>query len=104
MITANEARTLTDAKLAPVETSPELKLIMSRIEHEIRDAINAGRESISIKGYCLPVYNDYKYPAGINYNTIDRDTFWVPYVKKVLERNGFKVHSTLTVNTYLICW
>ena len=104
MITAEEARKLTDNILYPVSTSPEFKKIMQRLDREIHHAIADGRETLMIKGYCLPVYNNYKYPKGINYKAIDRDTFWVPYVKKELDRNGFKVRDTFTVNTYMICW
>ena len=104
MITAKEARKRTDAILKPVEKSAEFKAIMDRIESDINAAVNDGLESIVIKTHVLPVLNGYHYPEYINRNAIDSDHFWWPYVKAELERNGFSCCSTMTCDTYRVCW
>lgn len=104
MITANEARKLTDEILEPVSGSVEFKAIMAGIERKIRKAIADGLENIEIIAYTLPVLNNNKFPQCINRNQIDRDHFWWPYVKAELEKNGFKIFNTITCDHYEIAW
>jgi hypothetical protein len=104
MITANEARKLSDEILKPINCSPEFKAIMNKIEHKIKKAIMDGLEKIKIISYTLPILNDYKFPKGINTSAIDRDHFWWPYVKTELENNGFKIFSTITSDHYVVAW
>ena len=104
MITANEARKLTNEVLEPVSGSVEFKAIMAGIERDIRRAIADGLEKIEISTYVLEVYNDYKYPNCVNKNTIDRDHFWWTYVRKELEKNGFKISNTIACDHYIVAW
>lgn len=104
MITATEARKLTDEILEPVSGSVEFKAIMARIERDIREAISDGLEKIEIIGHVLPVYNDYKFPKCINRDKINKDCFWWPYVKTELEKNEFKVSGTMTYGHYIVAW
>ena len=104
MITATEARKLTDEILEPISGSVEFKAIMARIERDIRTAISDGLEKIEIIGHVLPIYNDYAFPKCINKDKIDKDHFWWPYVKVELEKNGFKISSTITCDHYIIAW
>ena len=104
MITANEARKLTNDVLEPISGSVEFKAIMAKIENEIRQAIADGLESIEIISYCLSVYNGYKYPKCVNREKINGDKFWWPYVKEELEKNGFKVMNTITCDHYTVAW
>lgn len=104
MITATEARKLTDEILEPVSGSVEFKAIMARIERDIRKAIADGRQSIEIISYVLQVMNNYKFPKCVNRATIDEDNFWWPYVKAELETNGFKISKTMTCDHYIVTW
>jgi len=104
MITAAEARKLTNEILEPVGGSIEFKAIMAKIEREIRTAISNGLEKIEIIGHVLQVYNDYKFPKCVNRDMIDRDHFWWPYVKAELEKNGFEIRNTMTCDHYIVAW
>ena len=104
MITAAEARKLTDEIIEPVSGSVEFKAIMARIDRDIRKAIANGLEKIEIIGYVLPTYNNYTFPKCINANKIDEDCFWWPYVKEELEKNGFRVSKTITCDHYTVAW
>lgn len=104
MITAAEARKLTNEILEPVNGSVEFKAIMARIERDIRTAIANGLEKIEIIGHVLTVYNDYKFPKCVNRDAIDRDHFWWPYVKAELEKNGFEIRNTMTCDNYIVAW
>ena len=104
MITATEARKLTDEILEPVSGSVEFKAIMARIERDIREAISDGLEKIEIIGHVLQVYNDYNFPKCINRGKINGDTFWWPYVKAELEKNGFEIRNTMTCDHYIVAW
>ena len=104
MITATEARKLTNEILEPVSGSVEFKAIMAAVERDIRKAIADGLESIEIISYCLAVMNGYKLPKCINRERIDLDHFWWPYVKEELEKNGFKISRTLTCDHYTVAW
>ena len=104
MITATEARKLTDEILEPVSGSVEFKAIMAAIERDIRKAIVDGLEKIEIISYTLQVLNNYKFPKCINREKIDKDHFWWPYVKAELEQNGFKVSRTITCDHYIVAW
>lgn len=104
MITAKEARKLTDEILEPVGGSVEFKAIMAAIERNIRTAIADGLEKIEIIGHVLPVYNDYKFPKCINRDKINKDCFWWPYVKAELEKNGFEIHNTTVCGHYIVAW
>ena len=104
MITATEARRLTDEILEPVSGSIEFKAIMAGIDRIIRKAILDGLEKIEILAYTLQVLNDYKFPKCINISKIDREHFWWPYVKAELEKNGFKISKTITVDHYIVSW
>ena len=104
MITATEARKRTDKVLQPVEHSNEFKVIMDHIEADICRAINDGRENILVEANVLQVYNDYKFPVGINSHAIDRTHFWWPFVKAELEKLGYKCRETITCDTYKVCW
>ena len=104
MITAKEARKLSDEILKPVNSSPEFKDIMDSIEHNIRTAIANGLEQIEIISYTLSACNNYTFPSYINANAIDRNHFWWPYVKEELEKNGFRVSNTITCDHYIVAW
>ena len=104
MITANEARKLTNEVLEPVSGSIEFRAIMVKIEREIRTAIADGLEKIEIIGHTLRVYNGYRFPKCVNENKIDKDHFWWPYVKTELEKNGFKIFNTITYDHYIVAW
>ena len=104
MITAAEARTRSNEILHPVTETPEFKKIMSKLDAEIREAVEDGRESIEIISYCLKVLNNYEYPKFINRNTINGDTFWWPFVKTELEKLGYKIRSTMTCDHYIVAW
>lgn len=104
MITANEARKLTNEILDPVRSSVEFKAIMAGVERKIRNAIADGLESIEIISYTLQVLNDYKFPKCVNRAKIDKDHFWWPYVKTELEKNGFKVSKTIVRDHFNIAW
>ena len=104
MITATEARKLTNENLEPVSGSVEFKAIMARIERDIRKAIANGRENIEIISYVLPVFNNYKFPKCVNKDKIDKDHFWWPYVKAELEANGFKISKTIVRDHYIVAW
>ena len=104
MITATEARRLTDEILEPVSGSIEFKAIMAGIDRIIRKAILDGLEKIEILAYTLQVLNDYKFPKCINISKIDREHFWWPYVKAELERNGFKISNTGVCDHYIVSW
>lgn len=104
MITAKEARKLTDEILEPVSGSVEFKAIMAAIERNIRTAIADGLEKIEIIGHVLPVYNDYEFPKCINKDKINKDHFWWPYVKAELEKNGFKIRNTTVCDHYIVAW
>lgn len=104
MITATEARKLTDEILEPVSGSVEFKAIMAGIEREIRKAIADGLENIKIIAYTLQVMNNYKFPKSVNKDKIDKDHFWWPYVKAELEQNGFKISNTTTYDHYIVAW
>lgn len=104
MITATEARKLTDEILEPVSGSIEFKAIMAAIERDIRKAIADGRQSIEIISYTLQVMNNYKFPKCVNRDAIDKDHFWWPYVKAELEANGFKISRTMTCDHYIVSW
>jgi hypothetical protein len=104
MITANEARKLSDEILKPVSGSIEFKAVMAQIDRDIRRAVKNGLEEITIKTYLLPVYNNYKFPKCVNLSKIDKDDFWWPYVKTELEKLGFKIFSTIVHETYKVAW
>jgi len=104
MITATEARKLTDEILEPVSGSVEFKAIMAGIERDIRKAIADGLEKIEIIAYTLQVMNNYKFPKCVNRDKINGDTFWWPYVKAELEQNGFKISRTMTCDHYIVSW
>lgn len=104
MITAAEARKLTDEILEPVSGSIEFKAIMAGIERDIRKATADGLEKIEIIAYTLQATNSYKFPKCINRDKIDRDHFWWPYVKAELEKNGFKILKTITRDHYIVAW
>lgn len=104
MITAKEARKLTDEILEPVSGSVEFKAIMAKIERDIRTAISDGLEKIEIIGHVLKVYNGYNYPKCVNANKVDTDHFWWPYVKAELEKNGFEIRNTMTCDHYIVAW
>ena len=104
MITATEARKLTNEILEPVSGSVEFKAIMAKIERDIQKAIADGLEKIEIISYVLQVYNDYKFPKCVNRGAINGDTFWWPYVKAELEKNGFKIRNTMTCDHYIVAW
>ena len=104
MITANEARKLTNEILEPVSGSVEFKGIMAGIEREIRKAIADGLEKIEIISYTLQVMNNYNFPKCVNIGKIDKDHFWWPYVKTELEKNGFKIFNTITSDHYIVAW
>jgi len=104
MITAKEARKLSDEILKPVNSSPEFKDIMNSIERSIRAAIADGLEQIEIISYTLSARNNFNFPSYINANAIDRDHFWWPYVKTELENNGFRVSNTITRDHYIVAW
>jgi hypothetical protein len=104
MITATEARKLTNENHEPVSGSVEFKAIMVRIERDIRKAIADGRESIEIISYLLPVFNNCKYPSFINRDKIDNNHFWWPFVKTELEANGFKISKTIVSDHYTVAW
>ena len=104
MITAAEARRLTDEILEPASGSVEFKAIMAGVERKIRKAIADGLEKIEILSYTLPVLNNYKFPKNVNTSKIDKDHFWWPYVKTELEKNGFKISNTITYDRYIVAW
>ena len=104
MITAAEARKLTNEILEPVNGSVEFKAIMAGIERDIRKAIADGLEKIEIIAYTLKAYNDYTFPECVNAGEIDADHFWWPYVKTELEKNGFKISNTITRDHYTVSW
>lgn len=104
MITATEARKLTDEILEPISGSVEFKAIMAGIERNIRTAISDGLEKIEIISYTLPTMNNYKFPKCVNRDAIDKDHFWWPYVKAELEKNGFKISKTMTCDHYIVAW
>ena len=104
MITANEARKLTNEILEPVSGSIEFKAIMAGIDRNIRRAVSDGLEKIEILAYTLQVLNNYKFPKGVNVSKIDHEHFWWPYVKAELEKNGFKISKTITVDHYIVAW
>ena len=104
MITATEARKLTDEILEPVSGSVEFKAIMAAIERDIRTAISDGLEKIEIIAYVLPTLNNYKFPKCINRDKINKDHFWWPYVKAELEKNGFEIRNTMTCDHYIVAW
>ena len=104
MITAKEARKLTDEILEPVNGSVEFKAIMAGVERDIRMAISDGLEKIKITSYTLPALNNFKFPKCINSSKIDKDYFWWPYVKAELKKNGYKILSTSTRDDYIVAW
>jgi hypothetical protein len=104
MITATEARKLTDEILEPVSGSIEFKAIMAAIERKIRKAIANGLEEIEIISYTLQVLNGNKFPKCINRDKINKDHFWWPYVKTELEENGFTISNTPVCDHYIVSW
>lgn len=104
MITAAEARTRSNKILYPVSETPEFKTIMSKLDADIRKAVEDGRESIEVISYCLAVLNNYKYPEFINRKEIDTNHFWWPFVKDELQKNGFTIRSTMTCDHYIVAW
>lgn len=104
MITATEARKMTNENLEPVSGSVEFKAIMARIERDIRKAIADGLEKIEIISYLLPVFNNCKFPPCINRDKIDHNHFWWPYVKTELEANGFMISKTIVRDHYIVAW
>lgn len=106
MINAKEARELIDTKLAlaNVTHSDGFKLILNRLDEEIRTAINNGLESIVLKTYLLDSMAAYKLPSGFNSKFVDANKFWFKYVKSQLEKLGFKIEKTMTTDNYLVSW
>jgi hypothetical protein len=104
MITAAEATRMSNEKLKDIDKTPEFLEIMRCIENKIRVAIIDGKRSISIISYVLAVYNRYKFPSFVNRNTINRDKFWWKYVRSELEKNGFKIYKTNTIDHYVVEW
>ena len=104
MITAAEARKMTNEILEPIYGSVEFLTIMSSIEREIKTAVSNGLESIEIISYTLPVMNNYKFPKCVNADKINKDHFWWHYVKDVLVKNGFKISNTTVFDHYIVSW
>ena len=102
-ITAKEAAAQSNEIRKPIDATPEFQEIMSRIEREIRRAIDDGLRSIEIISYCLPVYNNYTFPSFIK-RIDDLDHFWWPFVRDELVKNGFKVGETITRDHYIVSW
>ena len=104
MITASEATRMSNEKLKDIDKTPEFLQIMQRIENKIRDAIADCKRYIEIISYTLPEYNRCKFPSFVNRNKINRDKFWWQYVRSELEKNGFKIYNTDTIDHYLVEW
>lgn len=104
VITAAEARELSNRILKPVTGSVEFLAIMAKIDRDIRKAVSDGLEEIEIKAYVLQVYNDYKFPKCVNASKIDREQFWWPYVKEELEKLGYKISKTIVADNYIVSW
>lgn len=104
MITAAEATRMSNEKLKDIDKTPEFLEIMKRIEIEIRNAIADGKRYICIISYTLMEYNRCKFPSFVNRNTISAKKFWWQYVRSELEKNGFKIYKTNTIDHYVVEW
>lgn len=104
MITANEARKLTNAKFANIHTSEGFKTLMVRIDHDIRKAIDDGDTSYELTIGLLHTMANHKLPEGVNGNVVDLAVFWWTYVKPELIKYGFTIQNTITHGHYRICW
>lgn len=104
MITAAEATRMSNEKLNGIEKTPEFLEIMQRIENKIREAIADGKRYIGIISYTLMEYNRCKFPSFVNHDTINAKTFWWQYVRSELEKNGFKIYKTNTIDHYVVEW
>jgi hypothetical protein len=104
MITATEAARMSNEKLNGIEKTPEFLEIMQRIDSKIHDAIAAGKRYIGIISYTLMEYNRRKFPSFVDRNKINAKTFWWRYVRSELEKNGFTIYKTDTIDHYTVEW
>ena len=104
MITAFEARLLSNKKKETVRDSLPFKQVMGYLEKEICKAIDDGNEEIMVKAGTLSIYANNALPPGFNKKTIDADAFWWKHASGELTKNGYKIHDTMISNTYKISW
>lgn len=104
MITASEARILSDKKQSIVRDSLPFKSIMGYLDEEIRKAIDDGNQEIIVRTGSLSIYANETLPDGFNKKAVDAAAFWWKYVSSELALNGYKIYDTMISGSYKISW